>query len=258
MKKFYYGLVVILTLSIIAILPTKGYADGWQLYDDFNYTGVPDTDFWELGYSSPSCEADPSATIYVNGSAALFTHNPKKSGCSTWLRIKNPEGLPITAVMASVKLEGSCGPDAKGRIGAVIGQDGSGNVVFQDIAVTYNRRITTSANSFDSGNNLVDHIFSSSFGYWPIMEYFGQNWVIVMGLDRSELNFSAFRPLAGALPQLDLGSTSFTPPEEIYENADSWVGIGSRNDTLPTRRPNDGDEGPCLIYFDNVLVYVVD
>jgi len=83
------------------------------------------------------------------------------------------------------------------------------------------------------------------------MEYFGQNWIIEMDLDRSQLNFSAF----GAFDLgIDLGSTSFEPPEDIDENADSWAGIGSRNDTRPTRRPNDGDDGPCLIYFDAVWV----
>ena len=36
MKKYLFSSIIILTLSIIAILPTKGYAR-WVLYDDFNY-----------------------------------------------------------------------------------------------------------------------------------------------------------------------------------------------------------------------------
>ena len=125
MKKYLFGLVIILTLSIIAILPAKGYAR-WVLYDDFNYEdGIPDPDLW-VPYSFPSqgpnsgkCE-ERSPEIYVEDGKLVFKHYPEAPDCSRWLRIKNIG--KAKAVRVTVRFEGSCSGDVRGRLGAVIGR----------------------------------------------------------------------------------------------------------------------------------------
>lgn len=237
MKKYLFCLVIILTLSI-AILPVKGYAR-WVLIDDFEYTGDPDLNIWEIGYSSTACENDPSASIYVNGSEAVFTHDPSKPGCSTWLRIKDISGAK--AVRATVRLEGSCYGDVRGRIGADIGEDVDGNYVFQNIAVRYNNTITTNTSSYSpvSPFGMEYRIFASTFGYWPIN--LSEDFTIEMNLNRTILKFSANSP------STDFGKTSFTTPQRIFKYDGFWAGIGTRNDA-------DVYSGSCFIYFDDVYV----
>ena len=249
MKKYLFGLVIILTLSIIAILPAKGYAK-WVLIDDFEYTGEPDSNIWEP-YSFPSGSTEcslKSPDIYVEDGKLVFVHYPEAPDCSRWLRIKNIGRAK--AIRATVRFEGPCYGGVRGRIGAVIGCVDQSHHVFQCIQVTDSKEINTGTISETEEGTEVERIFDSYFGYRPIddEDFYGEDFTIQMSLDRYLLIFRAF----------GFGITSFIPPERIFKY-DVRVSIGTRNSCDPTfggdcPHPSCSGDCPCRIYFDDVYV----
>jgi len=239
MKKYLFGLVIILTLSIIAILPAKGYAR-WVLIDDFNYTdGEPDWNIWELrSWPSGSEYCDErSPDIYVKDGKLVFDHYPEAPHCSRWLTIKNIG--KAKAIRVTVRFESECSGDVRGRIGATIGQVDEEYFVFQCIQVKEDgQEINTGIASENEDGDVKDRIFDSRFGYRPIESFYGEDFTIQMSLNRHRMKFRAF----------GFGITSFIPPERIFKYNDFRVSIGTRN----TRKP--GCECPCKIYFDDVYV----
>jgi hypothetical protein len=238
MKKYLFGLVIILTLSIIAILPAKGYA-GWVLYDDFEYNGDPNPDLWIVDSWPSGC--GPSAEINVIGGEAVFTHNLREEQCSAWLKIKNIE--KIKAVRVTVRFDVSCSECSgyvNGRIGAYIGQDDEGNFVFNNIAVKEGiSEIGTGTVSISHvDDSIVYRIFDSTYGYRPIDPFYGEEFTIEMNLNRNHLKFTAF----------GFGETSFKPPQRILTYDGFMAAIGTRNAVDP------GFECSCNVYFDDVYV----
>jgi len=239
MKKYLFGLVIILTLSIIAILPAKGYAR-WVLIDDFEYEGPePDPNIWKP-YSFPSGSdecLEKSPDISVENGKLVFVHHPAVPNCSRWLKIKNIR--KAKAIRVTVRFEEQCFGDVRGRIGATIGQVDEEYFVFQCIQVKEDsQEINTGIASENEDGDVKDRIFDSRFGYRPIAPFYGEDFTIQMSLNRYRLNFRAF----------GFGITSFIPPERIFKYNDFRVSIGTRN----TRKPDC--ECPCKIYFDDVYV----
>jgi len=202
MKKYLFGLVIILTLSIIAILPAKGYAK-WVLYDDFEYTGDPDPDLWEA-YSFPIgsdwCDGTPPEISVENG-RLKFVHYPDAPHCSRWLKMINIG--KAKAVRVTVSFKGECFGYVNGRIGAVIGRVDETNHVFKCIQVRDVQEIDTGILSEDENGVIKDRIFNSRFGYRPIEHFYGEDFTIQMNLNRNQLKFRAF----------GFGKTSFIPPD---------------------------------------------
>ena len=204
MKKYLFSSIIILTFSIIAILPAKGYAR-WVLYDDFEYTGDPDPNLWELRSfptGSDECGETPPVISVENGKLK-FVHYPEAPHCSRWLTIKNIK--KAKAVRVTVSFEGPCLGYVNGRLGAVIGRVDEDNFVFQCIQVRDYKEIDTVILSQREDGVVKDHIFNSTFGYRPIESFYGEDFTIQMSLNRRVLNFRAF----------GFGETSFIPPERI-------------------------------------------
>lgn len=65
MKKHICRLVIIVSLSMIIMLPVKGYAK-WFLYDNFNSNQI-DPELWDIDNSS--------AEITVENGEAKFVHD---------------------------------------------------------------------------------------------------------------------------------------------------------------------------------------
>ena len=238
MKKYLFGLVIILTLSIIAILPAKGYAK-WVLYDDFD-DGIISDVLWDQ-YSFPidslKCAAGTEPKISVENGKLKFVHNPDSPNCSRWLKMINIK-KKAKAVRVTVSFEDSCSGNVSGRIGAVIGCVDEFHHVFQCIQVRDYKEIDTGVVSEKEDGTEVINIFNSRFGYRPIDPFDGEDFTIQMSLNRRLLNFRAF----------GFGETSFIPPERIFKYDDSRVSIGTRNGFKPNC------DCPCTIYFDDVYV----
>jgi len=247
MKKYLFGLVIILTFSIIAILPAKGYAR-WVLYDDFNYEDEitdPDPNLW-VPYSFPTgsdeCGGTPPEISVENGKLK-FVHYPEAPHCSRWLKMINIK--KAKAVRVTVSFEGPCLGYVNGRLGAVIGRVDKINHVFQCIQVRDVQEIDTGILSETEDGVVLDHIFNSRFGYRPIEDFYGADFTIQMSLNRRLLNFRAF----------GFGETSFIPPERIFKYDDFRVSIGTRNSYDPCcTEPPCPPGPPCTIYFDDVYV----
>lgn len=215
----------------------------------FNYPGTdPDWNIWET-YSFPPPSADnnyacneKSPDIYVEDGKLVFEHYPEAPNCSRWLRIKNIG--KAKAIKVTVRFEGPCYGDVRGRIGAVIGRVDQDNHVFQCIQVKDSKEIDTGTVSEEEDGTVKDRIFNSIFGYRPIEPFYDEDFTIQMSLNRYLLNFRAF----------GFGITSFIPPQRIFKYDDFRVSIGTRNSFNPVGSPGCGESCPCKIYFDDVYV----
>jgi hypothetical protein len=228
MKKYIYGLFVIVSLAMITMLPVKGYAR-WVLYDNFD-SGYIDSELWDIDSSS--------ANISVENGEARFDHFNWLYNDSSWLQFTHPER--IAAVRVTVRVSNPCPGDVRARIGGYLGKDDDGKYFWQHIQVKneYNT-IDSWIGALLPGQDLSAYqLFHSEFRK-PI-DIINKDFTIEMYFDRKIIEFKAF----------GLGSIIFMPRQRILTTDNFFKGIGTRNYSYDPA----GEDCICTVYFDDVYV----
>lgn len=245
MKKYIYGLAIIVSLSMIIMLPVNVCAqEDFVLYDDFS-SGNIDPELWDID--------NTSAAITVENGEAKFVHDTWIPGDSSWLIFKNPQC--IMAAKVSVRFEDKCDGVVRARLGCDLGWFTENLWIWQQIQIInqssqYNKKaqfqlIESWTGPYDIYAPYEDRgeWFYSNFQY-PL-EVVNKTFVIGAYFDYFDTGINTFF-VDG------LGESTFKPPHTIQPHAveNYWVSIGTRNNW----KAKNKNERYCTVYFDNVWV----
>ena len=223
MKKYLYGLVVIVSLAIITMLPAQGYAR-WVLYDDFEEDEI-NTELWDV--------IERTATISIENGKAKFIHNSTQPNVANWLAFKNPD--QIKAVRVTVRVDSDPCGDVRSRIGGAAWEDNEGNYLWQIIQIRDQyERIEGWIGAYTLGDALAYTLFYPQFRY-PI-DIKGKDFTIEIYFGKRMIEFKV----------LGLGSTIFIPQQRLFRYDAPFKGIGTRNGFF--------ENCDFTVYFDDVYV----
>ena len=200
----------------------KVYA-GWELYDNFN-SGAIQSGLWNI--------EDPSATISPENGAVKFEHLSGHPEEPSWLIFKHgPETIKAARVRLKVK---SCTGDVRARIGGWVGMMGE-DYVWSSIDVWANPGRISGGVGRWSPPDYNELFLGTLQNPIDIIDE-----VFTIAMDFNNLNTRHFLVR-------DTGIITCELYESMAPTDDHFKGIGTRS---------QNGEGPCVVYFDDVYVWV--